>query len=59
MNKRICKNCSFYSEVGSQCRRYPPALDGNCSNFPEVIGEEEWCGEFEDKEEVEKKRFIY
>lgn len=52
----ICRNCTFYSAVGSQCRRWPPLPKGMLSGgdasaravWPQVAPED-WCGEYREQ----------
>jgi len=57
--RECCKQCRFFlcdsrfkSPIG-KCRRYPPTVTKECnafdSEFPEVIGNEDWCGEFQNR----------
>lgn len=63
--KENCKQCRYFlrdarfTAIVGKCRRYPPTVtkESNAfdSEFPEVIGSEDWCGEFQSK----KIKMIY
>jgi len=52
----FCKDCKYYvpeepKRLAGECHRYPPTVQWDAesveTNFPEVVGETDWCGEFE------------
>lgn len=59
-NKESCKTCKFYDHgdfypEDGECKRYPPILfkndDGGYSSLWPDVGENSWCGEYQEKRE--------
>lgn len=56
---RRCKYCEFFNEVDNDgyCYRYPPKLVAINkelqSEYPLVDRNEDWCGEFKEKQVVD------
>ena len=44
MKGRNCKNCAFFDQTTTQCRRYPPVWTVNVQGWPAVRAVD-WCGE--------------
>lgn len=59
--RKICCNCCYFvanrvehdgeKHVFTQCRRYPPSVTDDGSEYPSV-GMGAWCGEYEETTEL-------
>lgn len=48
MNRATCKDCKFFEPIGDRCRRNAPLpyRDEIFADWPIVLPESDWCGEF-------------
>lgn len=57
--EEVCSNCRFSKEYKKHmgiliCRRFPPQVNGDDSQFP-IVSEEAWCGEWKQNQEEHER----